>query len=122
MEITGIYVNANDHTIEVKTIEKSLESYYSLLDVGCIDIASRKLGGQYYDIICDDEALFKADPIVTMLDLDKQPMLFGNLFIVKFDGKEDETSITEADVDRIFKSVTVVRSEKAVYLLLKGDY
>ena len=123
--ITGIYVNAENYTAAPITVESSLESYYKLLDVDFIDIVSRKIGGKYYDIICDDEALLKADPICSMME-EKTPMLFGNLFICLHDGKGAEISLEQKDITRILrqmKPVLVSRKGKLEYrFILRGEY
>ena len=61
-EITGVLVNPDEKTVKKVTIEKSLDSYYKTLDCSCIDIVTRKIGGRRFDIICDDEGLYKDDP------------------------------------------------------------
>lgn len=70
--------------------ENALEQYYKLLDCEIIDIAERKIGDKYYDIICDDEGLLKGDAIPSAINKDKEPMLVGNLLICNLADEEGE--------------------------------
>lgn len=125
-KVTGIYVNAEKHSAAPISIESKLDAYYELLDVSCIDIVSRKIGGKYYDIICDDEALLKANPICSMIDSDGKPMLFGNLFICSHDGEGNEISLSPDDIPRILRKmqpVLVVKDNQFNYqFILGGTY
>lgn len=112
-KITGVHVNPKTNTVREITIEKSLESYYKLLDCTCIDIVHRKIGGEYYDIICDDEALCKANAIPTAFGKDG-PMLFNDLFVVKFDGHDDVRSLTPEEASAVLENTTSVRFRSAM--------
>lgn len=120
-KITGVYVNADEHSATTREIEASLDSYYRLLDVDCIDIVTRQIGGKYFDIICDDEALLKADPEPTMIDGSCNVLLCGNLFICSHKGAE-LASITKADVKRILGSIRAVLTRNGVKEFVVGDY
>lgn len=121
-KITGIYVNAEKNSATPITIKAELQSYYDLLNVDTIDIVSRKIGGVYYDIICDDEALLKSDPIPTMINSKCELMLFGNLFIAKHDGEGNEVSLTRADVKRILNQYRALLTNRGVMNFMVGDY
>lgn len=108
-KITGILVDAEGCTAAPATIEKSLAGYYTALNCDCIDLVSRKIGGVKYDIVCDDEGLLKAHPRVSAISKDGQPMLVGNLFIVKFDGQDDVRSLTEEEQAHVLKHVRKAR-------------
>lgn len=101
MKITGYFVDPENGIAEPRTIDKSLEGYYALLRCDTIDIPSRMIGDRRFDIICDDEALLKAPPFVSAYDIDGSPMLVGPLFVVKFDGEEDVTSLTQDELDYV---------------------
>lgn len=121
-KLTGIYVNAEKHSAMPTTIEHSLQAYYDLLEVETIDIVSRNIGGEYYDIICDDEALLKDNPILSMIDTGCNPMLFGNLFIVKHDGEGNEISLKQADIRRILKNYKTLFTTKGFMNFMVGGY
>lgn len=103
----GLLIKGLDVT-EVQA--NDLEDYYRLMEIDTIDIVARKINGKYYDIICDDEALLKENPIPTVLDTEKQPMIFGNIIIA---GLADETGnmtdLTDEDIERITESLGIIR-------------
>lgn len=96
--ITGYLIDVEHNIAATITIDKTLDAYYRILNCDCFDIARRRIGGQEFDIICDDEALLKDNPKISAIDSDGNPMLCGNLFIVKFDGVDDVTSLDGNDV------------------------
>lgn len=125
--IRGFFLDPENNIAEERTIEKSLGSYYSLLRCDTIDIVSRSIGGKRYDIICDDEALLKADPYVSALDPNDQPALVGALFVVKFDGHDDVTDLDDEDINNVGNHLTAVMTmlddDIISYCLLEGvDY
>ena len=123
--ITGIYVNAVRCTHETVTVDDTLEGYYKLLDVETIDIVTRKIGGVYYDIVCDDDALLKPVKVASMIDEYGWTMLVGNLFIVRSDGEGGLVSLTDDDVIRILgclKKNMVLPYIGIIGDVLEGDY
>ena len=114
--ITGVLVSTATGKAGKKTIEAELRRYYQILGCDTIDIVSRKIGGKYYDIICDDEALLKADPVFTAVDVNYQPMLYGSLFICNHDDEGNETSLTPEDVDNVLSAC-----DKAYVRLIHKD-
>lgn len=79
--------------------ENALEQYYKLLDCDLIDITERKIGGKYYDIICDDEGLLKDNAIPSAIDKDQKPMLVGNLLICNIADEEgNEVELKAEDI------------------------
>jgi len=109
-KITGILVNVTEGVARKATIERSLNSYYKTLGCECIDIVNRRLGGYRFDIICDDEALLKDDPIPSAFGIEDQPMLFGNLFFCKHDGEGNEISLNDRECELILSRCIRVRS------------
>jgi len=96
-------------------IPHNLDGYYKLLDCQTIDIVSRKIGGKYYDIVCDDEGLFKDQVKVSAVDGSGQAMLVGKLFICKHDGHGNKVGLDDDDILNI-ESCLIRR------VILKGDY
>ena len=102
--LKGIFLNGRKS--QVLTIKKDLEEYYTLLDCSTIDIVSRKIDGVWYDIICDDEGLFKDPLVVTAIGTDFNPELVGSIFVVTYDDKKgDIKSLTTEDIERINKRI-----------------
>lgn len=105
--IKGVLVTT---TGEIKTVELdgSLDGYYEALECDIIDCTVRRIGKKEYDIICDDEGLFKDKPVVTAITKSYQPALVGNLFICNNDGEGEWTSLTDDEIAEIqMNTVTV---------------
>lgn len=98
--LKGVFLDGRK--TEVLTIKKSLDEYYKLLNCHTIDIISREINGVSYDIICDDEGLFKDEIVITCVNTNFEPMLVGSLFIVAFDGKDDIRSLTEKEIENLY--------------------
>ena len=103
--ITGVLLDAERAHVERATIPATLGSYYEHLNCTTIDIVSRTIGGKRFDIICDEEGLFKDDPRISALDRDYQPIFVGNLFVCKHDGNGCEISLTDKEIDHILRYV-----------------
>lgn len=96
-------------------IPHDLDGYHKLLDCQTIDIVSRKIGKKYYDIVCDDEGLFKDQVHVSAIDGKGDAMLVGKLFVCKHDGHGNEVGLSDDDIANI---------ESCLFrrVILKGDY
>ena len=44
---------------QIVETEGGLEEWYRLIKCSLIDIVSREIGGRYYDVIVDDEGLYR---------------------------------------------------------------
>ena len=110
----GYLIDPEGHT-GVIGIPNSLDEYYELLNCRTIDIVKRKIGGKYYDIICDDEGLFKDEVRVSAVDSNGNAMLVGKLLICNDDGKGNEASLTHDDILNIEANICKIA-------FVKGDY
>ena len=91
---------------EVVEAEDKLEDFYRLLNCSVIDIVRRKVGGRFYDIICDDNGLFAENPKISAIDDFGNVMFVGNLLITGLPDEEGElTSLTDGDIAYISKRV-----------------
>ena len=98
MKIKAYLIDVEHETHKMVEIENRLEDYYRELQCSVIDIQERRLGGRTYDIICDDEGLFRDPAKISAIDNMGQPMFVGNLLVVKSDNGET-TTLTDEDVD-----------------------
>ena len=70
---------------------------HKALQCTVIDIQERKIGKKVFDIICDDEGLFKQPAKISAIDNLGSPMFVGNLLVVK--NKDGETTtLSDEDV------------------------
>ena len=92
--------------------EDTLENLYKLCDCRLIDVAERKVGDHWYDIVVDDEGLLKQDPIPSVFDGKQQPMLAGCALFVNHDDEGNFTSLTDEQIEDLKKHcMTAVMSE-----------
>lgn len=115
-KILGVLVDVENEKVEAMEIEDELDSFYKILNCSCIDIVVRNIGGRHrkaFDIICDDEGLFKESPKISAVDNFGHTQLVGNLFITGTADKEGNlTSLTELDVEYIKSKVLKMPTRK----------
>ena len=78
----------------------NLQRIYDMLKCDCIDVVERKFGEHYYDIYCDDEGLFKENPLPAIATFDDGKIveqIVGNVFICKHDGEGGMESLTQEE-------------------------
>ena len=128
-KITGYLIDVEHETARVATLEKSLSGYYRALNCRCIDITPRRIGdltaARNYEIICDDEGLLRDAPRISAVDACGNPMLCGNLFIVKFDGCDDVTSLDADDIahlERFIRPQATVNHPEPYPMLHQCEY
>ena len=112
-------------SLDTREIEDDLDTFYSIIGCDCIDIPVRKIGGKYYDIICDDEGLLKSDTIVSAINENTwETMLVGNLIICNHDDEGNMVGLTDEDIEKIRQHTTTVMNActLAQILVLKVDY
>lgn len=104
-------LNPMDAVREVK-VEK-LDDYYKFLNCDTFDIANRQVGNTRYDLLVDDEGLFKQNPrISTVIDSTQEPALVGNITFAKHDASGETTGLTDVDIHNI-KTISLLRSYRA---------
>lgn len=114
--IRGVLVDTINNKIETRKLftdeDTFLHEYYKILNCDTIDIISRKIGNNYYDIICDDEGLLKANPIPSMLVVDDADriiqFLVGNIYIVKHDEDGNEISLNNDEIDEVMSNIYII--------------
>lgn len=100
--IKGLFLDKNESKLKTVIIEDDLDVFYHMLECDTIDIVSRKFGDRYYDIVCDDEGLWKEPIVVTAVDPKGKPMLVGNLLIFNANNEEGcLESLTDEDIKHI---------------------
>lgn len=122
-KIKSIILKAGSQLPPVATIiNDDLDEFYKIIECDTIDIVARKIGNTYYDIICDDEGLFKDNPIVSVVSEDGLPLICGTIIICN--SKEGNlTSLKEGDIDIIKKHIRVAEfkeSKERFYVLQVG--
>ena len=100
--LTGYLVDVCDELAGSITISNTLDALYDVLNCDLIDITSRRIGDEYYNIICDDEGFFKEFPKLTAVDRNNGPMFVGSLFVVgPVDAEGNLESLSEGECQTI---------------------
>lgn len=102
--------------VECKLYEKDcveLQDFYDAIGCYAFDIANRDIGGRRFDIFVDDIGLFADNPIVSAIDIGREPMLVGNLVFANHDSEGNTTDLTDDDIEHI-------KSNVVHYLTLNG--
>lgn len=126
-KIRGVLIDPEKDAGAVVELDKNLDAYYKALDCRCIDIARRTIGGRWFDIITDDEALLVANPCPSAISLFGEVMLCGKLFVVQFNGQDDVQSLTDEEIAHVLRNVVKLRMRKrsetyTVTALARVDY
>lgn len=79
--ITGVLLDVNAGTAELRTIPDTLQDLYRALDCSCIDIITRRIGTRLFTIVCDDEGLLCGQPKPSAFMASGDLALVGNLLI-----------------------------------------
>lgn len=98
------YLNVKNQVYGTVDIDPKLNEYYKLIDCDCVTIATIQIFGHVYDVICDDEALLKDDPIPAILACNGMS-IYGNVLICKEGEDGQEEGLDFYDVDRIRNSI-----------------
>jgi len=91
-------VDVENEKIGAIDIEPELDEYYRVLCCDTIDVATRSVGGKYFDIICDDEGLLKDRPKISLVDKHGKAMLVGNLLFCHHDENGETVGLEESEL------------------------
>lgn len=124
MKQKAILFKPKDGGAKVIDLTQDLTEIYNLLEVDCIDIVKRYIGGKAFQIICDDVGLLKRKPIPSAVDFYGKTVLVGNLIIcggrVTSDG--DMTGLTDEEIRFIKDNVCLALDHNGKYNVLFGVY
>lgn len=86
-----------------------LNEWYRLIGCNLIDIQVMTIDGRQYDIITDDEALYKGGAKVSGIDAQKQPILAGNLIICNSNDNGEEIGLSDDDIKHIMGHIAILK-------------
>ena len=117
--LRGVLVDVEKETASIVEIPDELDEFYRILNCDCIDIVSRRIGKhssgrqKRYNIVCDDEGLFKDPQKISAINNLGQPQLVGNLFIVGGTDQDGNlTSLWDSDIMWILDKVQKMSTRK----------
>lgn len=94
---------------EVVETPGGLDEWYRLIHCRIVQLCRRRIGGRYYDIVADEEALYNGPAYVTGIDEAGRPQLIGALAICR---NMDGEGLAEEDIKEIMASVGRLQSKK----------
>lgn len=100
-----ILLNVNENKIEHLDVEDKLEEFYKLIKCRTIDIVKRKIGGRYFDVVCDDEGLFADEVKISAINDIGVPLLVGNLLFFNHDSEGNLLPLSDEDCGHIKKYI-----------------
>ena len=108
MIILTLEVNHEEKSLipHIRAIDEAdtLNEYYQLLGCRCIDMVAIDVDGYSYDVVCDDEGLFR-EPMVPTLYISEEQVLFGNLAFVKIDEEGYIVGLDKEDIERLLRYI-----------------
>ena len=75
-----------------------------MLGCQCIDMVAIDVDGYSYDVVCDDEGLFR-EPMVPTLYISEEQVLCGDLAFVKIDKEGYAVGLEKEDIERLLRYI-----------------
>lgn len=98
--------------VKIIDIEANLDEYYRALDCTVIDIVERRIGKKWFDVMCDEEGLFREPQKISAINDMGQPMLVGNLMFFHNDGEGNLTGLEDSDIEHLKKYIQKMYTNK----------
>ena len=124
--IRGFLVDVvGDKGADVTVFADNLSNIYKMLNVDLIDVTERRIGSFTYDIVCDDEVLFKPDNLPSAFNEKQEAQLVGSLLLVNHDDEGNFASLTNEQIEDLKKHLCVAMfnykdGKTKVYKVLMG--
>lgn len=107
-QIKAVFIDTETKDIYPIKFKDELPTIYELLKCSTITIVNRDFGGKRFDVICDDEGLFKPLNTPAIATLDKHgeclEIIVGNCIIAKHDDEGYTESLTDAEIIALLTS------------------
>lgn len=119
-ELTGLLIDNSKCEARGCTITDNLDSFYKTLGCETIDIVTRYINGQAFDIVIDDDGKFIKDnpPAIRCFHEGKPAdVIVGKVFICHANEEGELTDITEDDMKSLMSSLSVGHMEDGKKIL-----
>ena len=94
-------IDAENREAEVVEVEDDLDAFYKLLNCDCFDITKRKIGGKWFQIMCDDIGLWKEGNMPSALTEDMRVGLVGNILVFPSIDSPDLHSLSDEEIEHL---------------------
>ena len=105
---------------EAKVLESNgalkLEDLHELIETDVIDIIERRIGGNVYQIIVDDEGKLKPNQ-ATARALDAEEFLVGNLLVTRYDSEGEEVGLEDEDIVNVNAHIFKMKNPDYAFLI-----
>ena len=81
------------------TVLDDLATFYLKLHCDTIDIVDRRIGNKYFTLIIDDNGLLKENNRTSIIDINRMPMIVGNVIICHADENGELISLDDEDYE-----------------------
>ena len=114
--VKAVLIDVENGSARKVEFEYSLGNIYGLLNCDYINIVSRAIGygrsSKRFDIICDDEGMFKISPKISAIDNLGRPMLVGNLLVTNHDAEGNTVSLSDEECEFVLAHVEKLGTRK----------
>jgi hypothetical protein len=111
--MVGILISVEENNVYQIDLQDNnpLASAYEAMECRLVDVVRNvKIGNQRYDILVDDEGLFKDNKKPSAKCLDADQVLFGNIIVLNTDEEKGEWySLSDDDIENINDNIFSLR-------------
>ncbi len=99
----GFLIDTRKGTAGAVEFEREDGSYNRLIGCDMLQFQERSVGGKYFDLITDEEALNSDNPVISAFNSKRECMQVGNILVLGLpeEGSGTSTSLTAEDVKLI---------------------
>lgn len=108
-----LLINTDKLQPEIIETEGGLPEWYRLIGCNFLCKVSWKIGGKYFDIIADDEGLYRNDIEATILNKDQEPLLFGNIVVCNHNNEGRKASLTDEEISLLKDQIVILKESGA---------
>lgn len=121
-ELKGLLIDNSKCEARGCTITDDLDSFYKVLDCETIDIVTRYINGQPFELVIDDEGKSvegNLPAVRCFLDGQLTDLIVGKVFICHANAEGELTSITEEEMKAIMDTLHIglTKDDKKILLL-----
>jgi len=84
-----------------------LKTLYKLCDCSTIEIPYRKIGDYWYDIVCDEEGIFRENQKSSAFKENYKVAFVGNLLFCNHDSEGELTSLTDEQIENLKRHIQI---------------
>lgn len=108
-KLKTLLLDVYENEVREIEIEDDLHAFYEVLHCDCISAPTYRIGDRTYDIMADEEGLYKPIIKISAIDDDLAPMIVGSIMFFNFNSHTGEwLSLTDDDIAYIKSHIKTV--------------